>query len=327
MTQEEVKSRSGANSSGYTYASLVRLTSGAPTLSYNNAYRKFVDGLGADAGLGVSLVEANQAVSMISSRALQLLRFTNALRKGDIVTAARTLSLDPREKRVKKIVKKYYRNKRGFFRRTQVSKGDTWEQEKTLANVWLEFHFGWAPLVGSIYDSIEALEQLDPTHTLKGRGYASDTVTQYGTGANYNRNKTVMKTLLQADVFCENRNLALMQRMGVVNPASLLWEIVPFSFVADWFSNVGEFLASFTDFAGIGLRRAFVTTYKVIDSSTYVAPPYYRLLTGVIVEVRRTPVTAFARPIPALKPFRGFSVSRGATAIGLLLQAMPFRRS
>lgn len=54
-----------------------------------------------------------------------------------------------------------------------------------------------------------------------------------------------------AQVRIENPNLWLAERAGLVNPLAVAWDIVPWSFVINMFTNVGSIVNSITDFAGI----------------------------------------------------------------------------
>jgi hypothetical protein len=45
--------------------------------------------------------------------------------------------------------------------------------------------------------------------------------------------KDVIKLMAQADLF------------GLSSPIAMVWEMIPFSFVIDWFINVGDFLGQF----------------------------------------------------------------------------------
>ena len=56
------------------------------------------------------------------------------------------------------------------------------------------------------------------------------------------------------------------QRLGLTDPALLAWELIPYSFVIDWFVNVGDFLQASGTF--IGLKRVgihLVTTNHRVD--------------------------------------------------------------
>lgn len=60
-------------------------------------------------------------------------------------------------------------------------------------------------------------------------------------------------TYVRAEAVAYNSDLkAYLGNWGLTNPASLIWEKIPFSFVVDWFINIGEVLGS--------LDNAFYTT-------------------------------------------------------------------
>lgn len=65
---------------------------------------------------------------------------------------------------------------------------------------------------------------------------------------------------MQTRVRVTNPNLLLFNQLGLVNPAYVLWDAVPFSFVADWFLPVGRYLQSYSDWVGLHLDDP-MTTY------------------------------------------------------------------
>jgi hypothetical protein len=50
---------------------------------------------------------------------------------------------------------------------------------------------------------------------------------------------------------------------GLTQPVEAIWELIPFSFIIDWFFNVGETLASFTPNYGI---ESLASWYTVVDT-------------------------------------------------------------
>jgi len=108
-------------------------------------------------------------------------------------------------------------------------------------------------------------------------------------------------------------------QLGFVNPVSVAWQLVPFSFVVDWFVNVGQFIGSYTDFVGVEQSNPCVTRYQVADCivSANNRPYVYE---GLSIYVRRT----LGIPSPSLKvrPWNGVSPVRAATAIALLIQQL-----
>jgi hypothetical protein len=53
-----------------------------------------------------------------------------------------------------------------------------------------------------------------------------------------------------------------LSQIGVTNPLSLAWELVPYSFVIDWFIPVGDYLGSFDALVGVD-SLSYYTSYKL----------------------------------------------------------------
>lgn len=58
------------------------------------------------------------------------------------------------------------------------------------------------------------------------------------------------------------------QRLGLTDPILLGWELIPYSFVVDWFINVGEFLQASGTFVGLKRIGIHVSTENFEDSYT-----------------------------------------------------------
>lgn len=129
-------------------------------------------------------------------------------------------------------------------------------------------------------------------------------------------------------VTVNNPNLLLLNKLGLLNPASIAWELVPYSFVLDWFANINTVLSQFTDFAGLntdlvsyttrceGTRKQYYTTWD--GTGILWDGPAFKTF-----EMKR--YTGLPTILPAIKPLKRLSVTRGVTAIALLLNhASPF---
>lgn len=57
-----------------------------------------------------------------------------------------------------------------------------------------------------------------------------------------------------------NPALRDLQQLGLVNPLSIAWEVTPWSFVADWFANIGSFINAATATAGCSFVDGYTTT-------------------------------------------------------------------
>lgn len=290
------------------------------TSAFNAGYDDFRSKISDTSTWANNLIEANQAIASIVSRAGQLGRFVTLLRKGRVVDAASQL-------------------------RTPVPRGarsSVRDKVKSLSDQWLEWHFGWEPLVQDIGNAIEVLQKADfGLRRVRGKSRynnqydyrldnSSNPDTHLPGEVSLIHRKVRHDFLFQADVRISNPNAYLANQMGFVNPLSVAWELVPFSFVVDWFGNVGQVLSSMTDFVGLELQNSFTTHFQ--DYTEDISETQLDLPQPFTTQVARYGATwqgvacnrylGIQGPSFALKPFKGFSVTRGATAIALLLQKL-----
>lgn len=263
----------------------------------NSAYERLRKSLGESASLAVTLAEHRQAVSMIAKRATQLFSFVSALKKLKFTRAASILGLT-------KVPPKVGRS-------------------KSLANNYLEFHFGWAPLVKDIGNAVEVLQSALPPFSVQGRGSSeAASFTQFNEppwqGSYYwYRDRALTKVKMHGWVRINNPNLHLANQLGFTNPALVAWELIPFSFVVGWFVNVENFLSQFTDFVGLDIIQPS-TTYLTTSSRDSQYPNYGWVYRAERFSFQR--FMGFDKPGLLIPPFEGFSVRRGLAAISLLVQ-------
>jgi len=309
----------------------------APAYAYDAAYKRLQKAIGESSSLAVSLAERKQAVDMIEKRCLQLFDFGKALKKGRFAEAASVLGikLDLPVSKGKLKQEARNRNTKKFkwskqplnvtatgLRKPPRGKRPAPSKSKSFADNYLEFHFGWSPLLADIYSAAQVLEDGIPPPIIKGRGTGRDTVRVTG-DYGYEQWVCTAKCQLIADVVIDNPNLNLLERLGLANPIAVLWEVVPWSFVVDWFSNVGQFLTALLPLNGIALQRLARTDYNTWDYVQAI-PSFNRLKSAKMVTVFRSIPSGNSFPPPAimLYDFKGFSPRRGAAAVSLLLQQM-----
>lgn len=326
------------NANGGPPAGSVPFTSiSARDRAYQAAYTQFEKHLGESASLAVSLAERRQAVDMIVKRSLQILDFARAIRKGRFGEAASILgvAMTPGVTEAKRNLERRNRMKRKFKwgdlpspKRPPKGKRPNPSKAKSFADNYLEFHFGWSPLVADIYAAAQVLTDGIPPPTVKGRGTRDETVRKNGTYG-FDEWTVTVKCQLIADVKISDENLNLLDRLGLVNPATVLWDLVPFSFVVDWFANLGQCLTSWLPPTGVVLDNGAVT---YCETWTYRQDiPSFGLFSKARMFIMRRDALVgawFATPKLVLLPFKGFSPRRGAAAISLLIQQLtnPGRR-
>jgi hypothetical protein len=201
---------------------------------------------------------------------------------------------------------------------------------KSYADNYLEFHFGWEPLVKDIWASANiALEK--PFKGLSKRYVAGGTATYQevpsvpsALGRIRNFVNWRESVVIRCNAVVTNPSLRQYEQLGLLNPAVLAYELVPFSFVVNWFVNVEQMLSLPSDFAGLDLQYASTTRF-VTASDTYKIRSAY-IAKGAEVAYRQTEHLRVERKLgvstPKLyvKPFTGFSLTRGLTAVSLLVQ-------
>lgn len=127
---------------------------------------------------------------------------------------------------------------------------------------WLELQYGWKPLLTDVYGSIEALAE-KPVHEWRVTSYgvvSSSNVSAYAevlpfpaanTGAGWTRvESTIRSTRVRLDAIPANELKSSVASLGITNPLEVGWELVPFSFVVDWFLPIGDWLGAMDSLLG-----------------------------------------------------------------------------
>lgn len=115
------------------------------------------------------------------------------------------------------------------------------------ASLWLQYQFGIKPLVSDVQALLRT--KLGRPGVVTSKGVAMDAwdrrppsnilweVLVFLEGTKWGCNTMITCTL-------DSPWLALLNELGLVNPWALAWELTPFSFVVDWFINIGQVLTS-----------------------------------------------------------------------------------
>ena len=141
-------------------------------------------------------------------------------------------------------------------------------KHKVLASTHLEVVFGWMPLLSDIHALTTTVIGKDPlldTTTVKGRAIA---VLSHDKHELIAASTPQTSRWLVADgryvveigsrVRVTNQNLWLLERAGSLNPASVAWDLVPWSFAINWFINTGQLVNSLTDFVGLTFENQYI---------------------------------------------------------------------
>ena len=169
------------------------------------------------------------------------------------------------------------------FRRTRDPEGHLWRQVRRavrpseIPKRWLELQYGWKPLMSDVAGACDALSRnvsdRKPLEFVKGKSHSKDiSVRRVGGGpSSYGSDcwldLVTEKTIgAKTDLIYRLRDptLATFSSLGLVNPALIVWEKVPYSFVVDWFLPIGGWLNSAGADAGWDFITGSTTNYAFI---------------------------------------------------------------
>lgn len=207
--------------------------------------------------------------------------------------------------------------------------------------IWLEYWMGWAPLAGDIGLAINTLTSKSATtvkhfsvgvihkDSLRKKIQSSLIYTHPGyRWTNINLDFVYdCKLSAYGDVIVTNHNYHLANKLGFTNPVLTAWQLVPFSFIADWFINVGQILASLTDFEGLTFVN-IGTARRVEITATARGVTWDGWSSGSVVSVKQDGIATllnrnpgnFPRPRLEARMLDKLSLTRAATSISLLVE-------
>lgn len=277
-------------------------------VALNTSWAKMVSRVKGDSSaLATTAAEGREALEMVGKRVLGLRRSYKALLKGDFRRFLKELSVDPKRKH------------RSWIR--------TGADE--ASGLWLEYWFGWSPTVNDIYNAALSLTVNPVLNTVSERGEAWFNVAERSTSIGNTSRRWLKTSSVKgfvkqgADFRLNNPNLFLANRLGVINPLAVAWELVPFSFVVDWFTNFGNTLESFTDLVGVDVIYPYTSIYASMTlegryGRASLGPDGNRCQTlgRCHVQRRKAGLTKPVAVSPLLSYF-GTSLTRAATAVSL----------
>lgn len=143
-------------------------------------------------------------------------------------------------------------------------RGET-DPSKIMANKWLEWQYGWKPLLGTIFGICDyqrsKARRFRIASSDKERSFNRSSHLDPGSGL---RVKWDMENSTYCTIKCDfraaNPYLNDVSRFTSMNPLAIAWELVPYSFVVDWFYNIGGYMEELETALGSGLE--FVRGYE-----------------------------------------------------------------
>lgn len=274
----------------------------------------------------VFIAEGRKTAAMVYGRALHLVNMMVALRKGNFghfVTLFHPSATPPSKRAIGRYQKHYGK-----------------DPAAAAANAWLEMRYGWLPFMADVRSAVNTLmDVVDAPKNRIGsvRCYKKWISTTKSNDIYYSQPPffrqwctTTTDMLMSAKhkwLFRPNA-VDLPARFGLVNPLEVIWELVPFSFVADWFLPIGDYLKSLD--AGWRFNHHGGTTGQLKTWTSRTEPSTttggWSLVAGGAsrtqgTAVFRQPITSVPHPGLALLSFEAkLGSTRAISAIALLKQ-------
>jgi hypothetical protein len=147
-----------------------------------------------------------------------------------------------------------------------------------ITNRWLEYRYGWTPLVMELQGALKAL---DKTRKIKLRGTARGKASKvwrsehshninpmFGAGQGPLGNCDLL-FVQHETVECRayamfeiSQEFQTARDFGFTEVPLAMWELVPFSFIVDWFLPIGDWLEAVTPKLGVKILAEGITTRR-----------------------------------------------------------------
>lgn len=214
--------------------------------------------------------------------------------------------------------------KKGRFRDALKALGNKERLPETLLGV----QYGLRPLMNDVKGAYDALRQQPQTAfvvTTKGTASISedhDYVQLLGNANCRVVGKRSVGAYVRLDYVPSNTFLSTLASVGMTNPFEVMYELVPWSFVADWFLPVGDYLSTLDATLGFEFKSGSCSIFKQnrheITSGgangNYIGGVFSRIHRAV--QLDRTVYASTPHPLPRLK--NPLSLEHMANGLALL---------
>lgn len=218
---------------------------------------------GSGLNAAVALAELPEAVDQVVGMIQKLGKAYGAALRGDIAGVIRNLTRSPSSQ----------------FRRTGTRKisRDPPLHIYDVSGAHLAATYGWVPLMQDIFDLMKFVENYKKERSLVVRARAGKRQINIGVtgGVGVSKTNPPWMKLSRVQIIAKLKEQpSIWDDLSVTNPATVVWEKIPFSFVLDWAVPVGQYLDAMTY---VGLFTSTSVKSVLLTSETHVQwkPHYY----------------------------------------------------
>jgi len=251
---------------------------------------------GHDFNLGVALGEGKMTVRLVQSTLSRLGKAYIQVRKGNLSGAAFTLG-------IKNYSRKAVRGIKPPRNRGNVPKLKP--RSEQIAKKWLELQYGWVPLMNDVFEAAKAYEkhangprktkfQARRTRLTKNSLIVSD---QKHTG-------TARESRSVSYIMVES--MSVPRELGLLDPVSVAWELMPLSFVVDWFIPIGSYLENLNQIPRLSGNFISNMSREITTHKKFIGNPAHVLsgaeTTTRVLDVTRSVTSTLPVQRPGFKP-------------------------
>lgn len=204
---------------------------------------------------------------------------------------------------------------------------------KELSKRWLEYQFGWRPLVDDIHAAAKFIQDSVKTRAMLFSAVRTTKVrsVDYLPSSGWYHSGTTDSTLscrVKLYAAIEDSVLHRLAEVGLIDPVGVLWELVPFSFIADWITPIGSLLSALHATEGLRFVGGSVTWRVVCKTTNQWRRPHVTSLVCNTFGENTTEIHAIFRnvfvdfPTPDIYTKSPFSTTHVLDAIALIGSAI-----
>lgn len=291
---------------------------------YNKALSRLIETaeLDTEANLAQDIVQLNNTLKVFVTTTSRIAKSVLFLKHGNISGAIKSL----------------WGGHRPEFRT-----GKRPRRGATLADNWLEMQYGWKPLLQDVHGAMRSLAYYmnnEADNLVRSISASASSVSETQTpitdprvhqtsiGEFYEYTKTHVRIGIRYRV--GNATTQFLSQTGFTNPLNLAWEVLPFSFVADWFLPVGPYLQALHAWDGLVFLDGFLVQFTRRIRSGYISwgpgrivwydsydTQYAGEAMGEGIRFDRTKLSSFPSPrIPSFK--NPLSVTHALNGVALM---------